>query len=499
MDNNFLKSLSKSETDAVKQTTAMPPSLSMRNDGNLYYKDGDVETPMGAVVEVVLLGITPKQPFVNTRKYYDVPYDPTRKDNPPPVCGSPNGVVPYDHAPLRQANTCAECRWSQPGSGNTEKSQKCGSFKTAMMVLAHQPQMKPFMMQVPVTCLSSLSAYIAQAQITEVDIGGEDKIILPLAVYKCQIVRDTDVTSYAKPKFVFTGLYLENEADCIYTTKLACKLDKDERQEQIAAPPAQAQIAASAAPVTPVAQSTPLVDGSPPSIQTQAPDIPSSIAPLAATPLAPAPAAPAAPAAQPPPLVTEAPPVTIEQSAALPSSVTTVDIVAPPAAPPIAAPVGVSVEDPSLETPATRASAFLGAMSDKSQLTELTHMLSLCDKKMIKECQPLFIQVANHLTGEVYDPNIHGKSGTTGMRDYPAITKVGGYKKKRGNVASVAPLVAAPVAPLVAAPVAPLVAAPVAPVAAAPVAPVAAAPVVVTEGGNPAINRILSGLQDLGT
>lgn len=499
MENNFLRNLSKSETDATKQAIAIPPSLSMHNDGNLYAKDGDAVTPLGAVVEVIILGITPKQPFVNTRKYFDVPYDPTSKDQAPPVCASPNGVAPYDHVPAKQAATCAECSWSQPGSGGTERAQRCGSFKIVMMVLAQQPQMRPLMMQVPVTALKSLSAYISEAQTTEVDIGAEEKITLPLAVYKCQIVRDAEVMSYAKPKFVFTGKYLEDEADCVYTTQLACKLDKEERQEQLAAPPAQIE--------APAVVTTPLVDG----IVEYVPPQSFPVAPVAsvtnATFEAPI-AAPVVSSATPPTAVPAVPAIDVQAVTVAspfetiinaiistdPSKVGTIFADQPELTPlweqctsedrdilitKLYARQEVLIPPSALPTAPVVASSFLAGVTDKSQLPELLTKISKCEKQQINDCRPLFIQVANQLIGEVYNPDVHGKSGITGMRDYPALTKAGGYKNKRGAVTR-ASTIAPPGVPLV-----------------NPVTPPVTPPV--TAGGNAAINKVLSGLQNLGT
>jgi hypothetical protein len=443
----------------------------MKNDGNLYYKAEGQVTPLGAVVEVILLGITPKQPFVNIRSYWEKNYDPGNTE--PPVCMSQNGIKPHPFAPVPQAETCAACAWSQPGSGQKGgKTQKCRSTKIAAMVLANQPQMKPFIMHVPVTALKSLSQYISDAQTTEVDLGGE-KFTLPLAVYKCQIVRDPEKTEFATPKFIFTGNYLQVEADCVYTTELACKLDKEEEIKQLTgdAVPDVPQIEGPAT-ATPLVQPEIVVNPvTPPHVAVAPPVIPQAVAP------------PVVPQAVAPPVVPQA--------------------VTPPVQPATA-----KVEAPAVQ--------YIQSLTHKSQLSAALDQISKWDKQTIASSLPLFVETANRLNGTIYDLNLHGNCGTTGLRSYPAITKGGDYKKKRGVTAPqpVAPQI--PVAPPVQQPVAiqptqavaPPVqqpAVPVAPVAPpaqqAPVAPTVQQPAApaVNGGGSEAIQRVLSGLQNLGT
>ena len=464
MSLEFLKGLKKSETDVTKQATSYP-TLSMHNDGNLYYKaDGNI-TPLGAVVEVIILGITPKQPFVNIRTYWDKPYDPSNTE--PPVCMSQNGLKPHEFAPAPQSVTCKECRWSQPGSGDKGgKTQKCRSTKIAAMVLANQPQMKPFIMHVPVTALKSLSGFIQSAQTTEVDIGGE-KIALPLAVYRCQITRDHEEVNYAKPQFIFReGAYLTNEADCVYTTQLACKLDKEEELKQLTAGdvPETPQIEAPA-------QTTPLIQAVPQAVpQAVQPEIVTTPQVTTAAPPAVAPVQTIA-TQQPAPAVQPGPPVT------------------PPAQ------VGaVNVEAPAIQ--------YIQSLTHKSQLNAALDQISKWDKQTIADCLPIFVETANRLNGTTYDPNQHGSCGTTGMRSYPAIAKSGDYKKKRGVTA---PAVQAPASPPAIPPTQPvgngiLGQQPTAPVAAPqPQQAVVPPATQAAAGGAEAVQRVLAGLQNLNT
>ena len=453
LDNAFLKGLAKSETDAVKQSVSFP-TLSLYSTGSFLYRVGEKTQNLGNVVEVIVLGVEPKQQWLTHRAYWEGNFDPKQANFDPPVCVSSDSIRSLEYAPKPQSATglCADCQWAVPGSGsddNVGKAQKCKSTKSVYMVFASEPQMKPFVMQVPVTALKSLSAYIASAQSNRVALNTGEKITLPMAIYRCQIVQDSDTATYARPKFIFLGTYLENQGDCEYTTALACQLDREATiQTQLEAPQAKSQIEAPANITPLVGQSnlkeqiadnyTPVevvIDNAPAQVVE-----PSAFDKLYA-------------------IVGSAQRVDVDTLFAVPENFelwcacdvaqqasltglyntrllepthTPAPAPAPAPAPPAPAPAAPAPA-PAPASGQAQVDNLLKSMMTANQVYDLLNLIAACDKEVMQRYRDVFVAKAQQLNGTIYDPTLHGSCGISGMRNFPAVKKDGSFKNRRGG------------------------------------------------------------------
>jgi hypothetical protein len=518
MSNEFLKGMKKSQTDEVKQTSSYP-KLSMYNDGNLYYVEDGKKTNCGAVVDAVLVSMSPKAPFVNNRAYWEKGWDPNSSQKMgPPICASPTGIKPYQYSPAPQAETCEACPWSKPGSApNSETAQKCRSSKMAFFVFTQSPQMAPFVYHVPVTALKSLSAYVKAAQDHKFKFDDGSEAVLPMAVYRCQISRDPDVTGSAIPKFTFTGVPMISEADCVYTTELALKLDEEEKGLLAIDAPQQSAPAQIEAPNTaPLVGNTTVIEtevvtGQPPA---QPPAQPRSGSDAQVNRITQPPTETSyqvmtrliqnAPIAELNTMFTLQENLDIwnqcsqEEQGALTSLFNARQHIS-------AAPAQTATAEPVAPSPTKDVEGLFQTISSKEQLPKLEELISKCDKATIKGFHSAFMRTAEKLTGVVWNPAIHGTvSKLPGMRAYPSFVQAGDYKNKRG--AATAPPVGHPVNnqpaaglfvgfPVNQAPTGPPVRPPVnnQPAAGPPVGP----PVGAAGNNQDALKRVLGGMQNL--
>jgi hypothetical protein len=209
MDNvnipDYLKNAPTSVTDETAQ--AVLNKLQPTTGGQFIYKAGGAEIPKGAVVNIVILAIAPPRNFVNQRAYYLNPYNSESNDGP--ICGSPDGVLPYSYVEQPQHPTCDGCAKAVLGSkGSESKAAACSSFKQILAVFPENIE-EPFRLKAPVTTLRQFGDYRYKMK----------QAGYPIAAVITQVSFDPEETRYAKIRFDFAGFLPEEKG--LITTKMA--------------------------------------------------------------------------------------------------------------------------------------------------------------------------------------------------------------------------------------------------------------------------------------
>lgn len=129
------------EKAAIGLGATLPPHISIQGNTFTLIDAGGNEAPIGPVLDIVVADSS-EQP---AKRFYppDKPWTKDSKD--PPTCQSANGIVPDASSPIKQARTCAECKWNERGSAISKMSgvaiKACRDEKWLAVLLPQYPAM----------------------------------------------------------------------------------------------------------------------------------------------------------------------------------------------------------------------------------------------------------------------------------------------------------------------------------------------------------------------
>lgn len=118
--------------------------------------DQGVETVVGHLLDVIVVGANPKV----SKVYYEAQYD-SNKDNVPPTCFSTDGITPDPSVQAPVCDSCANCPFNVLGSKITPtgaKSKMCADQRHLAVVAAADPR-KVYSLTVPVSGMKALREY----------------------------------------------------------------------------------------------------------------------------------------------------------------------------------------------------------------------------------------------------------------------------------------------------------------------------------------------------
>ncbi len=194
----YLKDLKQSATDE----TASPamPKLTFDTTRRFYLMDGSNTEILGAETNIIILGISPAENFINHRAYWSEKYGDAQAGAP--ICASPDGKQPFDFIPEPQALSCNKCPQAVSGSGGYGQSHACKSFKHIYCLIA-----KGFLnfncttivrFKVPVTALKQLGTYRWELK----------QEGIPIAAVITRVTFDPEAKGQ-RPMFAFNGFVPE--------------------------------------------------------------------------------------------------------------------------------------------------------------------------------------------------------------------------------------------------------------------------------------------------
>lgn len=150
--------------------------------------DGGVETVVGHLLDVIIVGANPKI----SKVYYPNQYD-SKQENDPPACFSNDGVRPDSSVQNPVCDSCANCPNNVLGSKITPtgaKSKLCADQRHLAVVAAADPR-KVYSLTVPVSGMKALREYfkdLANYNISPeevvTELGFDDEASYPKLVFR---------------------------------------------------------------------------------------------------------------------------------------------------------------------------------------------------------------------------------------------------------------------------------------------------------------------------
>lgn len=143
------------EAEKIKEQIGAPPTNAISTRDKVFtLPDGTV---LRDSIDVVILD------FVSANYFYEGKWDP--KNPQPPVCWAigrnPHNLIPSDHAPQKQAESCSDCPMNEFGSDGDGKA--CKNTRRLAVMLADEGEESPiYTLSVPPTAIKGYDGYVAQ-------------------------------------------------------------------------------------------------------------------------------------------------------------------------------------------------------------------------------------------------------------------------------------------------------------------------------------------------
>lgn len=163
---DYLKGVQSNATDMVSGVGSSVPRVSLKGR-RFRFVDGEDETKVDGPVDVVILGVEPRDGLSKT--WYEKAYNPASTD--PPDCSSWDGIRPDSWVSKPQSSACATCPQAQWGSATSmsgKKAKACKESKRLIIVNADDVNGTQYVLTVTISGLKALSTYgkwLAQNQL----------------------------------------------------------------------------------------------------------------------------------------------------------------------------------------------------------------------------------------------------------------------------------------------------------------------------------------------
>jgi hypothetical protein len=220
-----------------------PPFLSIMNSRFTLVDSTGAEHPvatfdpaMGVYIDCVIIDALE----FTSKIFYDKAFDPNASQYEPPACFSDNGVGPSRNAAKPQAPTCAACphgAWGSKTSAVSGKGVKACSDIQKLAILVPGYEM-PFLLRLPPNSRTNFRGYVNKFAGQQIDL--------------CDVTTRISFEQGVIGTLQFAAVGLIDEPTYVQREKLAAAKATDSmigrtdlpRQEALAAPAAQPQIAA---------------------------------------------------------------------------------------------------------------------------------------------------------------------------------------------------------------------------------------------------------------